>query len=66
MTKQNKIYFSIQPTTGRKFLWIVLGIIIVLILAAILFPTIIMLTREDETKSTGIVFELLRFLFIFI
>jgi flagellar basal body-associated protein FliL len=47
------IFFSIQPTTGKKFLWIVLGIILALILAAILFPTILMLTRSDENATTG-------------
>ncbi len=45
--------FRVQPTSGRKFLWTILIITILLILAAILFPTIIMLTRTDETRSTG-------------
>ena len=37
-------------------MWIILGIIIMLILTAILLPTILILTDNDETiQSTGII-----------
>jgi hypothetical protein len=39
-------------------LWIVLGITLVLILVAILFPTVIMVTRTDGTQSTGTTFTI--------
>lgn len=56
----NKFVFffvRIQPKSGRKFLWTILGITIALILVAILFPTIIIVTRTDDNASPGNVFS---------
>ncbi len=58
LNSKKKNIFRIQPTTGKKFLWIVLGITLVLILVAILFPTVIMVTRTDDSQSTGTIFTI--------